>query len=132
MTTRVECMWLPPAREKVQVAASSRLLQARATAPLKLSVSTALTMAVIDDPAATVSRGGGAEAVGRGGVGLVLTATRRPRFRWREAGGEVEGVEAAGGGGGGAVGKTSQRLTLETVLPALSSNSSRHTTAFVH
>jgi hypothetical protein len=42
------------AGEKVQVAASGRVLHARATVPLKLLVGTALTTAVTDDPSVTV------------------------------------------------------------------------------
>jgi hypothetical protein len=41
--------------EKVQVAASGKPLQARATVPLKLLVGTALRTNVADDPAATVA-----------------------------------------------------------------------------
>ena len=47
--TTVNC-----AGEKLQVAASGRPLQARATVPLKLLVGAALTTKVADDPAVTV------------------------------------------------------------------------------
>ena len=42
------------AGEKEHLAARGKLVQARATVPLKLLVGTALTTAVTDDPAATV------------------------------------------------------------------------------
>src|SRR3979411_1229590 len=71
------------AGEKVQVAASGRPLQARATAPLKLFAGAALRMNVAEDPAATVA----AEAeelnpyvAAPVAVGLVFTDASRPCF----------------------------------------------------